>query len=130
MYSLSTTSFTKGDTAVHDDGHYTLPIPFRHEEPWLPDNKKMAETRLNLLRKKLEKDAKLREKYTEGMQDLLDKGHTIEVPPAEIGRQDGKVWYLPHHPVVNPNKDKPRIVFDVLSTLGYHSTLRCCRDQT
>ena len=21
-------------------------------------------------------------------------------------------WYLPHHPVVNPNKEKPRIVFD------------------
>ena len=29
-----------------------------------------------------------------------------------MGRQDGKVWYLPHHPVVNPNKEKPRIVFD------------------
>ena len=64
------------DAAVYDDGHYTLPIPFRHEEPWLPDNRKMAETRLNSLRKKLEKDAKLREKYTEGMQDLLDKGHS------------------------------------------------------
>ena len=72
------------DMVVYDDGHYTLPIPFRHEEPRLPDNKKMAETRLNSLRKKLEKDAKLTEKYTEGMQDLLDKGHAIEVPPAEI----------------------------------------------
>ena len=100
------------DAAVYNDGHYTLPIPFRHEEPRLPNNKRMAETRLNLLRKKLEKDAKLSKKYTEGMQDLLDKGHAIEVPPTEIGRQDGKVWYLPHHPIVNPNKDKPRIVFD------------------
>ena len=35
-----------------------------------------------------------------------------EVPQDEVGRQDGKVWYLPHHPVVNPNKEKPRIVFD------------------
>ena len=100
------------DVGVYDDGHYTLPIPFRHEEPRMPDNKKMAEIRLGSLRKKLEKDAKLSEKYTEGMQDLLDKGHAIEVPPTEIGRQDGKVWYLPHHPVVNPNKDKSRIVFD------------------
>ena len=36
------------DTAVYDDGHYTLQIPFRHEEPQLPDNRKMAETHLNL----------------------------------------------------------------------------------
>ena len=51
----------------------------------MPDNKRMAETRLNSLRKKLEKDARLSEKYTGGMQDLLDKGHAIEVPPTEIG---------------------------------------------
>ena len=52
------------------------------------------------------------EKYTEGMEDLLSKGYAIGVPQNEVGRQDGKVWYLPHHPVVNPNKEKPRIVFD------------------
>ena len=77
------------DAAVYDDGHYTLPIPFWHEEPRLSDNKKMAQTRLNSLRKELEKDAKLREKYTEGRQDLLAKGIAIEVPPAEIGQQNG-----------------------------------------
>ena len=26
-------------TATYEDGHYTLPIPFRHEEPRLPDNR-------------------------------------------------------------------------------------------
>ena len=101
-----------GRGGIYDDGHYALLIPFWHEEPQLPNNKRMAESRLNSLYRKLEKDAKLREKYMEGMQDLLDKGHAIEVLPAEIGWQDGKVWYLPHHPLVNPNKDKPCIVFD------------------
>ena len=46
------------------------------------------------------------------MQDLLGKKYTVEVPLSEAERQDGKVWYLPHHLVVNPNKEKPRIVFD------------------
>ena len=100
------------NTAMYEDGHYTLPIPFRHEDPQLPDNKRMAELQLRLLRRKLEKNPELSEKYTEGMEDLLSKGYAIEVPQSEVERQNGKVWYLPHHPVVNPNKEKPRIVFD------------------
>ena len=99
-------------TATYDDGHYTLPIPFRHEDPQLPDSKQMAELRLRSLRKKLERNPELSKKYAEGMEDLLSKGYAIEVPQDEVGRQDGKVWYLPHHPIVNPNKEKPRIVFD------------------
>ena len=98
--------------ATYGDGHFTLPIPFRHEELRLPDNRRMAELRLGSLRRKLEKNPGLSEKYAEGMQDLLEKGYAVEVPSDEAGRQDGKVWYLPHHPVVNPNKEKPRIVFD------------------
>ena len=107
---LVTTRWEK--TAMYEDGHYTLPIPFRHEDPQLPDNKQMAELRLRSLRRKLEKNPELSEKYTEGMEDLLSKGYAVEVPQSEVERQDGKVWYLPHHPVVNPNKEKPRIVFD------------------
>ena len=99
-------------TATYDDEHYTLPVPLRHEDPQLPDSKQMAELRLRSLRKKLERNPELSEEYTEEMEDLLSKGYTIEVPQNEVGRQDGKVWYLPHHPVVSPNKEKPRIVFD------------------
>ena len=99
-------------TATYEDGHYTLPIPFRHEDPQLPDSKQMAELRLRSLRRKLERNPELSEKYTEGMEDLLNKGYAVEIPQNEVGCQDGKVWHLPHHPVVNPNKEKPRIVFD------------------
>ena len=70
------------------------------------------ELRLGSLQRKLEKNPELSEKYTEGMQDLLGKGYAVEVSLDEAGRQDGKVCYLPHHPVVNPNKEKLRIVFN------------------
>ena len=94
------------------DGHYQLPIPFRSEQPNLPEARTMAEKRLNSLRRKLDKNSTLKSQYVRGIQDLLDRGFAEKVPAEELSRHDGGVWYLPHHPVINPNKDKPRIVFD------------------
>ena len=36
------------------------------------------------------------------MQEVLDQGYAEEVPLHEQNRKDGKVWYVPHHPVLNP----------------------------
>ena len=46
----------KKETRVDDDGFYELPLPFKKERPILPDNKIMAQKRLEQLRKKLEKN--------------------------------------------------------------------------
>ena len=48
----------------------------------------------------------------DGMNDLLEKGYAVPVAKEEVCKNDGKIWYLPHHPVINPNKEKIRIVFD------------------
>ena len=48
--------------ATYEDGHHTLPIPFRHEEPRLPDDRRMTELRLGSLRRKLDKNPELSEK--------------------------------------------------------------------
>ena len=96
-----------------DEGHYSLDIPFKIRPPHLPDNKAVAQHRLNLLGKRLSRDSELEDKYVAGMSDLLTKGYAEEVPEQELARCDGAVWYLPHHPVVHPRKpDKLRIVFD------------------
>ena len=50
--------------------------------------------------------------YSQGMDNLCANGYAVNMPECELGRNDGRVYYLPHHPVVNPNKDKIRIVFD------------------
>ncbi|XP_013402959.1 uncharacterized protein LOC106168462 [Lingula anatina] len=99
------------------DGHYSLDIPFKAKEPNLYDNRIMAERRLHSLRKRLEKDSSLKSKYTTEIHQLLEKGYAEQVPSEELKRDDGKVWYLPHHPVLNPKKpDKCRIVFDCAAT--------------
>ena len=88
------------------DGHYTLPIPFKNPALKLPDNQQMAEKWLSSLKRKLLKNYDLHRKYMDGMNDLLEKGYAVPVPKKDAHRNDGKVWYLPHHPVINPNKEK------------------------
>ena len=39
-----------------------------------------------------------------GAEELVTKGYAVEVPEAELDRDDGKVSYLPLHSVINPIK--------------------------
>nr|CAB3263161.1 uncharacterized protein LOC104265735 [Phallusia mammillata] len=95
------------------EGHYELPLPWRESSACLPDNKPMAERRLTYLKRRLEKDHSLKEKYVSTMQSYLEKGYAREIPREEIESVDGVCWYLPHHPVLHPRKpDKVRVVFD------------------
>ncbi|KAL0162190.1 hypothetical protein M9458_041586, partial [Cirrhinus mrigala] len=43
---------------------------------------------------------------------MFEKGHTVKVPTPHPSRQDGQVWYIPHHGVHHPQKKKLRVVFD------------------
>lgn len=46
------------------------------------------------------------------MNDMVKKGYAEKIPKDEV-RQDGRIWYLPHHGVFHPQKpDKIRVVFD------------------
>jgi hypothetical protein len=94
------------ETADFKDGHYEFGIPFKQQDPNLPDNRKMAESRLKSLGRKLDKNHELKVKYAEGICDLLHKGYAIKVPEQEIARSDGKVWYLPHRPVIKSAQER------------------------
>ena len=73
----------------------------------LPDNRLLAERRLNPLRRKLQCDGKLKAKYFDTMKDHLTKGY------INLASNVSRRWYLPHHPVLNPKKpEKLRIVLD------------------
>ena len=101
------------ESARLDDGHYQIAIPWKYHHPDLPNNKPLVEHRLNLLRKKLVKDPELYSRYSAFMTDLFDKGYAKKVAENLRDRNHGKVWYLPHHSLVHPQKpDKVRVVFD------------------
>ena len=95
------------------NGHFQVALPWRKDPPDIPNDKIMAERRLRSLKNRLAKDTELFIKYTKAMQDYIDKGHAQKVPKEELNKNNGKVWYLPHHPVTHRLKpDKTRIVFD------------------
>ncbi|KAK3878729.1 hypothetical protein Pcinc_016676 [Petrolisthes cinctipes] len=75
-----------------------------------------------MLRKRLDKDEDLKEIYVGEIHKLVEMGYAEVVPNKDINRADGKVWYLPHHPVHNPKKpDKTRFVFDCGAKFGESS---------
>lgn len=92
------------------DGHYQLSLPWKYDNPCLPNNRPMAEKRLNLLKRRLEKNKVLQEKYKDAVEDYIAQGHARKVSLHQVPRS---VWYLPHHPVIHPQKpEKTRVVFD------------------
>lgn len=93
------------------NGHYEIALPWKNEPRRLQNNKSQAEQRLHLLKKRLQRDAILKEKYRDFMDDLLRKNYARKMSNEELRQTD--TWYLPHHPVFHPQKpDKVRVVFD------------------
>ena len=103
---------------VHDsmklvDGHYQLKLPFRNEAEIMPNNEDQALKRLTGIKRKMMANERFYNDYADFMNKLLLKGYAEKVPNEEIDRNDGKVWYIPHHGVYHPNKpEKIRVVFD------------------
>ena len=95
------------------DSHFSLKIPFKDDNPNLPANLSLASHSLNLLGKRLSRDVTLKEKYVKQMDQVFLKGYAERVPGTLLDRDDGRVWYIPHHPVVHPRKPgKVRVVYD------------------
>ena len=94
----------------HVDGHFQLPLLWKDASAKMPDSEDMARRRLEAVKRRLQRDSQLNEKYCEQMDVALSKGYAEVVPVEE---NNGRVWYIPHHPVLNPRKpEKVRIVYD------------------
>ena len=89
-----------------------LPLPFRNERPPLNDNKAIAQKRLSNLRRRFDEDSSYANKYKETVQTMLDREDAEEVPEKDANLP---AWYIPHHGVFHPKKQKLRVVFDCSS---------------
>ena len=91
---------------------YETPLPQKTDHELLPDNFLLAKNRLESLVNRLKKDPVVLKTYeniikSEEVEGIIKEPPTILKPP-------GEVHYLPHHPVIRPEKSttKLRIVQD------------------
>ena len=94
------------------DGRYQVAIPWKDDEPALPNNYEMALRRILNTEKRLLKNPEIGEAFTNNINQYLEKGYIRRLDPTE--KSPLKKWYLPHFPVVRPDRTttKTRIVFD------------------
>ena len=89
-----------------EDGHFIAPLPLKDPSFSFQNNRVMAEQRLHSLKRRMFSNQRLKEEYQTYMEDMLDRGYAEVVPEDELRRDDGKVWYVPHHGVYSQTKEK------------------------
>ncbi|KAL0157129.1 hypothetical protein M9458_048375, partial [Cirrhinus mrigala] len=99
----------------YKDGHYCIGLPFKNDPANLPNNRCIAEQRAIGLKRKLSKNLEFYKDYKAFMTDIIDKGYAEKVPSEQLERPD-RVWYIPHHGIYHPKKNKIRVVFDCTAT--------------
>ena len=94
------------------EGRFELPLLWKDTSVVLPESLSMARKRLDGVWRRLLRDDNMREMYCKQMESVLSHDYAEKVPEDEWDSVN-RVWYIPHHPVVNPNKPgKVRIVYD------------------
>ena len=88
-------------TITYNGEGYEIGLPWR--KPFRVENNIFAAlSQLKSLHKRLSNDIQLKELYEQTLTTDLQKFY---VNPVEMQQPEPeKIWYLPHHPVVNPNK--------------------------
>lgn len=112
VYSQDDLKFVKqmkGSIKQCEDGHLEMALPFK-ERPKLPNNRKLADVRLQHLQRKMTQDKMYKEQYTEFMEDIIASGYAEKAPDADV--EPSTLNYIPHHGVFHPTKKKIRVVFD------------------
>lgn len=80
-------------SAVLKDGHYSLDLPFGHENTILPNNRCIAEQCLMSLKRKFGKNERFQGEYKYFLSDVtIDQGYAEIVPADQLNQSDGKVW--------------------------------------
>ncbi|XP_034151514.1 uncharacterized protein LOC117595338 [Esox lucius] len=94
------------------DGHHCLDLPLKQENPSMPNNHCIAEQRIQSLKRRFGKHEVFHNEYTTFLKEMIDNGYAERIPVDQLNRNDGGLWYIPHHGVYHPRKGALRVVFD------------------
>ena len=99
----------------NERGNWVMPLPFRSPHVSMPNNRKLADSRLRSLLRSLGRKPQMKKDYLDFLGKVIEKGHAVPVPAADLDRDpdSGHIWYLPHFGVYHPRKPSQiRVVFD------------------
>ncbi|XP_063907426.1 uncharacterized protein LOC135125701 [Zophobas morio] len=103
-------------------GRYSVPLPFKAENPNLGTSREGAIKRFKSLECKFRKDENFKLSYSAVITDYLQQGHAEQVPEDEIDNPGS--YYLPHHGVLKESTTTQlRIVFDASFRSSNHKSL-------
>ena len=96
---------------TYENQMYRVGLPWKTAHPALPNNYAMALRRLENTEKRLKRSTDIASSYSQCIEQYIEKGYVKKIQEPE---QSTAQWYLPHFPVLRPEKDttKVRIVFD------------------
>ena len=83
---------------------YEVGMLWSGPEPNLPNNYSSALGQLFSLERRFQKDPNLKSLYQQSIDTDVEKGFVKILDEFEVKGTFGKEWFLPHHPVLNPNK--------------------------
>ena len=82
-------------STIHDGDRYAVGMLWAEDHSHVPNNYYSALAQLKSMEKRL--DGFIRK-------EDFDKGYVIKVNTHDFTNRSAREWYLPHHPVINPNK--------------------------
>ncbi|KAJ8038787.1 hypothetical protein HOLleu_16315 [Holothuria leucospilota] len=93
---------------------WLIPYPWVKDPTNLSNNKEKAVKMLVGLEKRLRKNEEYSTAYKAQMKEMVDLGFARKLSPAEEENYKGPVHYIPHHPVIQPEKKSTpvRVVFN------------------
>lgn len=100
------------------NGRYEVGLLWRNRNPQLPNNRSLAERRLQQLKRRFDRSPEFAKQYEAVMNDYIAKGYAVKLSAEEATHTSKCTWYLPHHGVINPNKPKVRVVYDAAAEFG------------
>ncbi|XP_045446031.1 uncharacterized protein LOC123654111 [Melitaea cinxia] len=110
--------FYKTTTSRQEDGRYVVRLPFRIEDPQFENTRAIAEMKFKSLEKRLQKNKKLKQQYTDVINEYLQLDHMRLVKEGDNKKK--VAVYLPHHAVIRNDKTttKVRVVFNASEKYG------------
>ncbi|XP_065197551.1 uncharacterized protein LOC135829073 [Sycon ciliatum] len=111
------------------DQRVTIAVPWIHSngEPGVTANRAMADHRLCMLGKTMDKRPELKAAYGKVICSHIDKGYVRTVLAAEVEADGDDQWFLPHFALVRDDKatTKVRVVFDAAAKYDGTSINEC-----